>query len=193
MHKMISKKSKNKKALSTVVATVIIILLTMAAITIVWVFVKNIVNQNKDKVESCFEVESSEKVNLNPLYTCYTNKSEVGGDAGFEEVQFSINIADVEIDSLVVAIEFGGESRSIILNNTPVQKSNMKMYNSANNWGVDLIALPDKNAGKTYVVNFDGTTATKVDLIRIAPVINGEQCGVTDRISNVVNCNLLIV
>ncbi|HOC97273.1 MAG TPA: hypothetical protein PKJ54_03255, partial [Candidatus Pacearchaeota archaeon] len=63
---MIGKKSKNKKALSTVVATVIIILLTMAAITIVWVFVKNIVNENKGKVESCFEVESSEKVNLNP-------------------------------------------------------------------------------------------------------------------------------
>ena len=50
MHKMISKKSKNKKALSTVVATVIIILLTMAAITIVWVFTKNIVNKNKDRV-----------------------------------------------------------------------------------------------------------------------------------------------
>lgn len=188
---MVNKKFNNKKALSTVVATVIIILLTVAAIAIVWTFVRNMVNENKNKVESCFEVESSEKVILNPLYTCYINQTVDGGDAAFEEVQFSINIADVTLESLVVAIEFGGESRSIKLNNTPTSYANIKPYGTGTNWG-EAVVLPGENSGKTYVVNFEGTSATKVDLIRIAPVINGEQCGVTDKISDVVNCNLLV-
>lgn len=181
----------NKKALSTVVATVIIILLTVAAIAIVWTFVRNMINENKNQVESCFEVESSEKVSLNGLYTCYSNTTT---DPGLERVQFSLNIADVEVEAVLISIMAGGESRTITLTSEGTDNDDIKYLNDPETedeqgwWKTEK--LPKENAGQTYIVRYD-TDATKVDSIRIAPVINGEQCGVTDQINDVADCTLL--
>jgi FlaG/FlaF family flagellin (archaellin) len=179
---------KNKKALSTVIATVLIILLTVAAIAIVWTFVKKMVDESKNKVESCFGIESSEKVTLNGLYTCYINNS---ADPGLEEVQFSINIADVEIEALIVSIMAGGSSKSFTITNEGVTDANLKYYGTST-FGEDAIKLPGKNSGRTYVARYD-TTSNKVDWIGIAPVANGEQCGITDQINDISNCALLAV
>jgi hypothetical protein len=173
-------KMKNKKALSTVIATVLLILLVTVATAVVWTFVKNIVNKDKlDKEKSCFDVESSEKVTLNGYYTCYNQTSG--------EVQFSISIADADIDSLVVSILVGGNSRSFTLTNNITHNSDLKPYKGAYNGS---IILPVKNAGKTYVgKGFENQS--KVDWIKIAPVIDDKQCGESDSTYEVVYCSNL--
>lgn len=170
---------KNKKALSSVIATVLIILLVVASVTIVWAFVKNFIDNRTKSTQSCFDVESSEKVTINNYYTCY-NKT-------LGEVQFSIDIEDVEIDSLVISILSEGNSKSFTLTNENTSNPNLKPYKGIYNTNV---TLPEKNSGKTYVAGgFD--IGSKVDWIKIAPVIDDEQCGSSDETYQVDSCVLL--
>ncbi len=169
---------KNKKALSAVVATVVIILLTMAAITIVWTFVKKVINENQNQVDSCFNVETGEKVTLNELYTCYTEDS----------VQVSLNIADVEVDAVVISIMVGGNSKVVTLTNVERTYDDIKYYDNEEE---THLTLPGKNEGKTYIVSGFSGTINNVDWIRIAPVVNTHQCGITSQINDIPNCALL--
>ncbi len=178
------KNLKNKKALSTVVATVIIILLTVSAIAIVWTFTRDVVVKNRDQVESCLGVETGDKVTLNGLYTCYT----IGG-GGVDLVRFSINIADVEVNSLIVSIMASGKTKTITLTKSEMSDNNIRYYGGA--FG-ESISLPGKNSGKTYEIrNLEFGVTDKIDLIRIAPIINNNQCEITSQIRDISNCNLM--
>jgi hypothetical protein len=170
---------KNKKALSGVIATVLLILLVTASIAIVWVFVNNIVTKNTESTQSCFDVESSGTVTINSYYTCY-NTTE-------EEVQFSISIGDAEIDSLIILITAEGISKSFTLTNENANFTNLKPYKGA--YG-DYVKLPGKNEGLTYVAKgFDGVD--KIDSIKISPIIDENQCSASDTTSQVDSCSLL--
>jgi len=53
------------------------------------------------------------------------------------------------------------------------------------------VKLPGKNEGLTYVASgFDGSD--KIDSIKIAPVIDEEQCSAVDTTSQVDSCSLLV-
>lgn len=186
---MINKKFNNKKALSTVVATVVIIMLTVAAIAIVWTFVKQMVDRNKNQVESCFYAESGEKITLNGLYTCY-NDTNTPNDGDFEEVAVSLNIADIPVEAVVISIMAGGSTKTVTLTNTLTAYPDVKNYNGPGGFDYAL-SLPGENSGKTYVIAGFPGGLTEVDWIKIAPIINGNQCGVTDQILDVSDCDLL--
>jgi len=186
---MTNKKFKNKKALSTVVATVVIIMLTVAAIAIVWTFVKAMVEKNRDQVESCFDIESGQKVSLNGLYTCY----DLDAEGNLDEVQVSISVADVEIETLVISIMTGGSTKTVTLTSTETGYTDVKPYSpdpDETNYG-NPVSLPGENSGKTYVIRGFQEGLTEVDWIRIAPIVNGNQCGITDQINDVSNCAYL--
>lgn len=170
---------KNKKALSTVIATVLLILLVTASVAIVWAFVNNIVNNRTKATQSCFDVESSEKITINDYYTCYNLTSG--------EVQFSINIGDAEIDSLVISILAEGNSKSFTLTNTNANFTNLKPYKG--NYR-DFVKLPGKNEGLTYVAS-GFNIGSKVDWIKIAPVVGTEQCSPSDETYQVDSCDIL--
>ena len=175
----------NKKALSTVIATVLLILLVTASTAVVWVFVNNIVTERTAGVQSCFELESSEKVTLNEYYTCYRNTTV---QPGFEEVQFSINIGDAEIDKLIVLIAVDGNSKSFTLTNDNGVITNLKPYKGLSG---DPVSLPGKNEGKTYVAE-GFIDSENVDSIKISPVVENKQCGASDTIYEVEDCILLV-
>jgi hypothetical protein len=171
---------KNKKALSTVIATVLIILLVVASMAIVWTFVRNIVEGRTHATSSCFDVESSGKIILNNYYTCYNST--------YGEVQFSIDIGDAEIDSLIISILAEGNSKGFTLTNENANFTNLKPYKG--NYG-DNVKLPGKNEGLTYVVSgFMG--ADKIDWIKIAPIVDGEQCGSSDETYQIDSCSILV-
>jgi len=186
---MINKILKNKKALSTVVATVVIIMLTVAAVAIVWTFVKGMVDRNKNQVESCFNVEAGEKVSLEGLYTCYEDTNNPD-DGDFEQVQVSLNIADVEVEAVVISIMAGGSTKTVTLTNTDTAYEDVAYFNGPGGFNYPL-SLPDKKSGRTYVIAGFAEGLDKVDWIKIAPIVNGNQCGVTDQINDVANCDLL--
>ncbi|MGY4884758.1 MAG: archaellin/type IV pilin N-terminal domain-containing protein [Nanobdellota archaeon] len=172
---------RNKRALSTVIATVLIILLVVVSVTIVWTFVKNMVDDNlNEEAQTCLDLETTDKVALNGYYTCYNTTATPG------EVQFSISLKDVQIDSLIISIAMDGNSQSFTLTNNATSYENLRPYTGNFN---DPVQLPGKNAGKTYSAS--GFTGTKVDSIIISPVVGGKQCGATSQMYQVVDCRSL--
>lgn len=171
---------KNKKGISGIVATVIMIALVMAAAGIIWAVINSMIKEKTAGAESCFG--NFEKVTLNAMYTCYNPDATPD-----PEFQFSINIADVEVDSVLIAISSAGAVKSFEITNTPDTITNLANYTSTG-FGTDLVFLPGENAGSTYITNY---FSSEPDLIEIAPIIGGTQCGVSDSISDIDDCSIL--
>lgn len=180
---------KNKKALSTVVSTVLIILLVIVAVTIVWASVKNFIKDQTEKTK-CFDVEASDKVKINDYYTCY---QDVEPDGDIDTVTFSIELGDVEIDGLVVSILFGGgtaggSTKTYTITNTLQTISGLEPYPAGG--PTTSVSLPDKNSGKTYVASgFGNGDYEYIDWIKIAPIVDGNQCGPSDQSYEVPDCS----
>lgn len=165
--------TKNRKGISGVVAAVLMIALVMVVAVIVWVVVRNIVQDQIGSVESCFGVY--DKVTINNRYTCF--------DTTYGRFQFSISIGDIDINSLIISISdsIHGETKSYTLTNT-LKDLDIDPYPA----GAGDVKLPEKNGGDTYIIY-----GTEPDLIQIAPVVNGQQCEVSDSLSEIDDCSLL--
>jgi len=168
---------KNRKAISGVVTAVIMIGLVMVAAIIVWVVVRNVVQGRLEGVESCFGIY--EKITINNRYTCY--------DSSNSRFQFSISVSDINVDKVIVSVSGAGATNSYTLTNQNQTIENLANYGSTG-FGTDTINLPGKNSGLTYVAS---GFSEKPDLIQIAPVIDGEQCDVSAKLSEIDDCSSL--
>lgn len=164
-----------KRGLSGVVTAVILIALSVVAAMIVWGVVNNLARENLEGASSCFEALG--KVNLNPGYTCYDSTDD-------NNVQFSISIGDISLDSVLILISGQGTTKSFEINQTPHPITNLKFLDGTTN-----VNLPGKNSGLTYVYTGDEFTTTP-DSIEIAPIINNKQCETSARITDIDNCIL---
>jgi hypothetical protein len=168
-----------RKGVSVVVATVIMIVLVIAAIAIVWVVVTNIVEEGIEGSEACFGI--FDKVTIENGYTCYNSSSE--------EFQFSINLGDIQVDEILVAVSSAGSTKSFNLGSN-TQESYLKNYLDESYGGT--LQFPGKNAGRTYVLDMSSAGLSgSPDSLEIAPIINDEQCGVSDSVSEFDDCLLL--
>ncbi|MCL5018564.1 MAG: hypothetical protein M1416_02230 [Candidatus Pacearchaeota archaeon] len=166
---------KDKRALSTIVITVILIALSMAAVVLVWGFVNNLIKKQIGSSESCFG--NYDKITLNKQYTCY--------DSDLQEFRFSLSIGDVTADKVIVSVSSASEVKSYEITNEEQTITGLENYPS----GTTTIKLPVKNAGLTYSAS--GFTSV-VDLVRIAPAIGGTQCEISDSLSQIEDCSLLV-
>lgn len=174
---LISRNNKpNKRGLSTVIITLLLILLSLVAIGVVWVFVSNLINTQIETSQSCFG--NFEKIKINGQYTCYERINSTRYN-----LRFSIGIGDVDVDSVIVSIASASTIKSYEIKNAPQIIGNLTMYPSGE---IDII-LPKKNEGLTY--NATGFN-TIIDSITISPVIGGSSCGVSDSISEIASCEL---
>lgn len=171
---------KDKRGISGVIVVVIMIAIALAVTGIVWVVINNLIEEKIESTESCFGI--FDKVTINSGYTCYNSTSK--------ELQFSINIGDIEVDEILVAVSSEGTTNSFKLSNN-LQKSYLKNYGTGTSYGENLI-LPGEGGGRTYVLNMtDAGLSGSPDSLNLAPVIGGEQCGASDSLSEFDNCALL--
>ncbi len=164
---------KNKKGISGVIVAVIMVALVLTATVIVWAVVNNVIEGQLGSVESCFG--SYDKVKINSMYTCW--------DATNSEFYFSIEIKDIEVDSVVIGISGEAETKSFTITNEEQTISGLKNYD-----GTTSVKLPEKNAGKTYITD---SFSSKPDSIKIAPVVDRQQCEESDGVSEIDNCDVL--
>jgi len=168
-----------KKGLSELIATVILIALVITATAIVWSVIDNMIENKLERSKACSEVGFSEKVSINEDYTCYNSTS------GNESVQFSLNIWDVEIEGILVSITSAGASKSYTITNTPQTISGLYTYPDR---GTSVV-LPGKNSGLTYIAT---GFPSKVDSIKIAPIIGNNQCDLSDEINQIEDCSVFV-
>ena len=167
-------KKINKKGLSSIVATILLIALTVVLVGTVWTIVTNLVEKSTEGSESCFGI--FEKVSLNSEYTCYNDS----------EIRFSIDVGDIDIEEILVGISVGGSSTTFKIKETPSEIDNLIMYPG----GSSSIRIPSKNGGLTYVLNMDGAGLSGTpDLISIAPIIKGTQCDTSDSMNYIIRCS----
>ncbi len=162
----------SKKGLSNVVVMVIMIALVLAIMILVYNLVISTVEEQTEKAESC-GIDLIEKVYINDDYVCYNSSSK--------EVIFSISIGDILLDELLVVISDEGSSKTFTLANE--SSEDIHYFNGTK--GKEA-RIPGPKSGKTYIVNVTGIKPTQM---QIAPVVNGNQCDVIDKISNIVDCS----
>jgi len=162
----------NKKGLSSIIGTVIMIALVFAVGIIVWAGVKNLVDGKLDNAGSCVDV--LEKVSLNSAYTCVDT-------SGY--VLFSINRGDVAIDAIIIKLSGDGTTRSIILNETP--SSGLTYYN-----GSTGVVMPGNNTGLTY--NYSWSSVPSSISVEIAPLVGSKQCDAVDKIESIGDCSIVL-
>ena len=164
----------NKKALSTVVATVIMIALVLSAIAIVWGVVANLVDEQLKGADSCISV--FDKVEINGRYTCY--------DPTNNKFQFSLNIRDIDVDEVLFAISYLGSTETFKISNSLEDVQGVTNFPS----GSINVLLPKKNGGSTYIYDL----SSEPDLFEISPVIEGKQCGISSSLTDIPNCATLL-
>ncbi len=113
---------------------------------------------------------------INDWYTCYNSTGQ--------EVQFSLNVKDIEIDEAVILLSSASGSKSFTLTNEEKFEANLLNFTRGS-----LVKLPGKNSGRTYIAT---GFSTKPDSIEIAPIISERQCEISDRFSGLDDCALLI-
>jgi len=168
----------NRKGLSAVVASVILIAFVLVLSSIVWVTVQNLV---VDKIEDSKKCQNTfDKILFDKKYTCYNETSK--------QVYFSVKRKDIELDSLLVSIEYSGTSKSYVIPSGTA--STVAGLRKAVDDSSDIV-LPSINGGTRYY------TETSEDIIdptsiKMAPRIQGELCQMTDVINVIDSCSSLI-
>ena len=89
-------KMLNKKAVSGVVVMVVMIALVISISAIVFTLTKKTVEEKTKKSEAC-GLEIIDKLSINSEYVCY--------DSINNEIVFSINRGDIDLDKLIIAVE----------------------------------------------------------------------------------------
>ena len=166
----------DKKGVSGVIVTILLIGMAIVVGAIVWGVVISIVNINIDKSNACFGIV--EKVNLNNEYTCY----EVNNN-----LEFSVNVGDVELEKLIVQVTGDDrETKQIILLAEGSSSEDLKYFGGV--WG-ETIRINGSNIGKSFVLNSGGIGVGGIPkAIKIIPVVFGHQCEPSDIISSIVPC-----
>jgi hypothetical protein len=168
---------KDTRGLSTIVITVILIAVSIAAIGLVWTFASNMINKQMRNSEACSG--NFDKITLNKQYTCYIETATSPTSSTYT-LQFSLGIGDVTVDKVIIGASSPNLIKSYTITNTP---------GTVDGLAGSSINLPDKNAGTTYTTTDD--FISKPDSLRIIPVINGVQCAVSDSVEQIADCALM--
>ncbi len=150
----------NKKGISAVVATVLIILITVAAITIVWAAIIPMINNQLDQGTLCLDAVSQLSI-MDEGWTCVdTPNNELS-------LQIKKGPKNFELADIQVLISSGGNVESVSLLDT-----------------YTLADLPGSNEEKVFVLDVTAILAAgTIDSVRIAPILKigntEESCSVS--------------
>ncbi len=157
----------NKRGLSPVIATVLVIMLTVIAAGIIASFVIPFVRDNLEESGSCFEVLQAVEF-AETGFNCY-NESLTGFQTGF-----SVSISDERVDSFRIILSQTGSTTPYTINESG-QNADLKMLTGS--FG-DALTMPDVGGTRTYVVNGEYENA------QVAAVLaSGNICDISDSVS----------
>lgn len=175
----LKKNWKNKKAVSEVVGTVILVAIVISVAALVWVVVNNLIKGQTQSAGSCLGL--FEKVTIDSRYTCYNSTTG--------ELQFSIGIGDVDVEEVLIGVSAGGTGKSFKIKKDVTTINGVVLYPNRET----SVALPERNSGQTYLLNLGTLGLSGVpQSIQLSPVVNGNQCEVSDSLSQIDNCAIIV-
>lgn len=169
---------KNKKAVSTLVATVLLILITVAAVGIIWGAIMPMLNSAMEMGQACLNARLT--IDTTQGYTCYKTASKES------QVMINRGAEEFSLAGIRVMVSGGGQSKTFEVA-TDQNKSTIKMIGEAYSGNVFASSdLPSVNEDRTYVVNTSslGVVVEEVKVAPIAKVGNTERvCDVSSRVT----------
>lgn len=171
---------KNKRGISEIIITLITIGLVLVATAIVWGAVNGVIKGKIDSSKSCFG--NFGKVAIEKKYTCYQPSQPPSVPQ--KNVHIALSVGDVDIDGVTISVSNQEETESFKLTNVEQTIEGVAYFNNT-----IPVRLPEKNSGKTYKFLWNPAFAPKS--IQIAPIINGNQCDVSDSLSTIESCATL--
>jgi flagellin-like protein len=187
---------KSKKGASEVIGTVLLILLAIVVVSMVSVFVLNIVNGEISKSE-CHKINGKVKIINNPRYTCYTKSTsdDLNTEAINEYVPAKLYVQihlddpkDLKIKTIRLKLGGAASSNIDINDNTPGGTNNVFIYND-NQEPSTILTFPNFGAEKTY--NITNVDALNPESLMVWPILekNNQDCAIAaSTISSISEC-----
>ena len=174
--------SFNRKGISTIVATVVLILITVAAAMFIAGFVVPLVRDQLNEGTECLGYEDYFLFYEEFDYNCYQMHVRDGGRDYIYALSIEADTVSAEklenINALRIQFLGGGENVGFEVSNGMAAGNNtgeMRMLNRA----VPELTLPEKGGVKTYVYN----SSVEFDTVEIYPVLKNDRiCAQTDKI-----------
>jgi flagellin-like protein len=138
----------NKKGISAIVATVLIILITVAAVTIIWAAIIPMINNQLESGTVCLDAVSQVQL-VDAGYTCVNDGDNV-------TLQVRHGSKDFVLKDIQVLISAGGTTTSYTIIENETRS------------GLTESDLPGANEEKVFTID---TTTSDIDKIQIAPVV----------------------
>jgi len=136
----------DKRGISAVVATVLIILITVAAVTIIWAAIIPMIKEQTVGGTTCLDAVSQVSIESEGGYTCFNAETTVDGNVS---VQVSRGAADFELSKVQIIISEAGDTTSVEA--------------SASSIGA--------NEEKVLTVDYNNKTTGGPDRVEIAPIV----------------------
>jgi len=141
-----------KRGVSAVIATVLLILLTVAAVALIAGIIIPFVKNELDKSKKCFSINEQISV-VQGNFTCYTLSST--------KIMIKRTSKDFLLQGFMISISSGGSSKVYKIEDN-IKTSGVKMHD--NN---ETLRIPKAGEAETYVFSLSGNYAS------ISPVIEG--------------------
>jgi hypothetical protein len=153
---------KTKKGVSPVIATILLVVVSIAAIAIIAGIIIPFVRDSLDDSKKCFEIRDYVTIDSGSAYTCYQNDS---GDY-FINISVKRGVKETNIEGFMIAISGGGSSETFeIKNGTSDQR--IKMLDGTSN-----LVIPTRGGTRTYSLN-TSTNLPEIGYAEISPILGG--------------------
>ena len=148
---------KNNKAQSELITTVLLILISIAAVVLVSTFVLNMVRQNLQGTD-CFKTSGQLSIDLTSKYTYY--------NPVLDEVSVTIDRGEKDFNLTGLSISVGSAA---------VSKSYVVRYSGSDAgisaYGGATLTLPGLSETRTYIINVASANLGTITNVKIAPII----------------------
>jgi hypothetical protein len=148
----------NKKSVSNIIVTLLLIVLSMAVLSLIAMFIVPAVKEYLNEGKTCLDVIGKIEIYNNEL-TCYNDTS---GETGV-----NIKRKDIDIETIIVSLKGEAKSKKFEINEGEEPGEIKMLYDRE-----ALIELPEKNEERTYVFNTDFEVQRAVIAVRN----NGVSC-----------------
>jgi len=153
-----------KKGLSEIISTVLLILISVVAVSILAYVLIPMIKEWTSGSSECFNALDKIKI-VNKGFTCY--------DSGNGEASFTVSLAnDVKIKGIAASIGSEGSSKVFEIYNSSTNED-IKMYNG--DYGEEL-ELPNPGEERTYIINYAGTE------LQVGLIMEKKTCDFSDSI-----------
>jgi hypothetical protein len=169
------KSEYHKKAVSGVLATVLLVGLVIVLMVLVWGFVNNFVNENTENSEKCYNAH--DKIRLVDQFTCYNSSSK--------KLYFGIAIDDIELEGVSITVYSDMQSKTFYIPSSGNSISFLSFYGDERG---EPVNLPGPESSESYIFYMDEAgLSSNPESIEITPVFE-EKCQISDTIYNIEEC-----